>query len=750
MSGIYTRLLNGQIRTIILLPGTGDKIRISMQVCSLSTTTETQAYEAVSYVWGPPIMTSSLMCDGIEVKVTGTIYSLLRCLRHEDSPRRLWIDAVCINQADIQERNFQVSLMKQIYANASRVLIWLGDQQDDTWDIAYIFAKWQVTRREKFGAERVEYHKMQEKIGYDRRLLDTIRRLSARAWFHRVWTFQEACLAQQAVVLEGQFQIQWSALLTAATDLEHYNLLQYAFGSAGDSIVALTRWSSVLANTSGGYGPDRGMYPSLLDLLILTRNLEATDPRDKIYAVLGVLEEQKNPGVFPDYTASVEELFIGTAQKIIRRDGDLSILSNCFGSLEDTELPSWVPDWRVPRRTALLKSFDWSEGTEWAAFYKIAGSQSRLGTEPPTVIDSRHLVQRGARIGNIVSVAGTEDFLSEMKGTIEYRWDAFDHLFRELSDLFGMGPRYAQTGETSQMALLRTLSVNMLPTVSDIRRFLQEISRRAYSEVEKALRHAKEDLKGGNKKDGIDWSAANAALEYAQKAGFFENNGHTASFLYKWAKIGEPDLPAQSALERPNPAQIVTIYGNKYSIPVKWMTTLLDIHTRQVSPTERSGLVDHDMEDIDDFLAVCDIAWTGLELPMPVPWVTASGNAFPVKAGLFSDQESWSTVDKMSSVINTFSSCRSVFRTGNGLIGLGPDNMETDDELWYLAGADVPFILSPCFDDSGDKIESCYNVIGECYVHGIMNGELWENQDNGISIVAKGGQGKELSTIRIE
>lgn len=147
MSGIYTRLQNGQIRTILLLPGTGDKIQSFMQASSLSTTgtTKAQAYEAVSYVWGPPVMTSSIMCDGIEVRVTGTIYSLLRCLRHKEFPRRLWIDALCINQADIEERNVQVSRMKQIYSNASRVLIWLGDQQDDSGEVTDLFDKTQGT-----------------------------------------------------------------------------------------------------------------------------------------------------------------------------------------------------------------------------------------------------------------------------------------------------------------------------------------------------------------------------------------------------------------------------------------------------------------------------------------------------------------------------------------------------------------------------------------------------------------------------
>jgi hypothetical protein len=83
-------------------------------------------YEALSYVWGDPNVILPISIHGTEFGVTTSLESALRYLRLKDNPGRLWIDAICINQSDVLERNHQVKNMKLVYQAASAVLAWLG------------------------------------------------------------------------------------------------------------------------------------------------------------------------------------------------------------------------------------------------------------------------------------------------------------------------------------------------------------------------------------------------------------------------------------------------------------------------------------------------------------------------------------------------------------------------------------------------------------------------------------------------
>ena len=85
-------------------------------------------YEALSYTWGEPELESSLYCDGALLQIRPNLDSALRHLRSGDANRRLWIDAVCINQVDAAERSMQVPLMRDIYTKATQVVAWIGEE----------------------------------------------------------------------------------------------------------------------------------------------------------------------------------------------------------------------------------------------------------------------------------------------------------------------------------------------------------------------------------------------------------------------------------------------------------------------------------------------------------------------------------------------------------------------------------------------------------------------------------------------
>lgn len=90
------------------------------------------SYEALSYTWGSNLTTEHIRLNGKDFWVTENLHAALRALRHDTEDRCLWIDAVCINQEDIPEKNYEVLRMLHIYENAKRAVVWLGDASDDS------------------------------------------------------------------------------------------------------------------------------------------------------------------------------------------------------------------------------------------------------------------------------------------------------------------------------------------------------------------------------------------------------------------------------------------------------------------------------------------------------------------------------------------------------------------------------------------------------------------------------------------
>lgn len=124
----YGQLAEGVIRLLCLQPGVGnDGIHCELIATNLS---DNPVYEAISYAWG----TSNMLTMNLNKKRMWVGHNLLACLqhlRHKDSARIIWVDAICINQSDAIEKSSQVSIMSRIYHSASRTLLWLGESVPD-------------------------------------------------------------------------------------------------------------------------------------------------------------------------------------------------------------------------------------------------------------------------------------------------------------------------------------------------------------------------------------------------------------------------------------------------------------------------------------------------------------------------------------------------------------------------------------------------------------------------------------------
>jgi Heterokaryon incompatibility protein (HET) len=140
---------------------------------------EAAPYEAISYTWGPAEDRQTIVCgpEGAVIPVTRNCESVLRRLRDLDSPRLVWVDAICIDQDDIDERNAQVAMMGQIYQNATRVIVDVGETSPDS-DYA-LDAIVHCSEKALYAME----------LGLNIR--NTVNELYRRPWFQRVWVLQE-------------------------------------------------------------------------------------------------------------------------------------------------------------------------------------------------------------------------------------------------------------------------------------------------------------------------------------------------------------------------------------------------------------------------------------------------------------------------------------------------------------------------------------------------------------------------------
>jgi hypothetical protein len=108
-------------------------------------------YVALSYVWGEKQRTQPIQVNGEKVLVTENLFSVFKHLQYDDVAPALWVDSICINQQHAEEKSHQVARMKAIFSEASNVLIWLGEKNEKSDNIATLVSKIPALVRDFFG-----------------------------------------------------------------------------------------------------------------------------------------------------------------------------------------------------------------------------------------------------------------------------------------------------------------------------------------------------------------------------------------------------------------------------------------------------------------------------------------------------------------------------------------------------------------------------------------------------------------------
>jgi hypothetical protein len=328
--------------TSICLPGKKGSISISQSPGSCSSP---PAYEALSYVWKDLPGHQEISINQIKHEITSNLAEALYHLRFPAHQRILWVDAICINQGDPQERSHQVQLMREIYRHASEVAIWLGPASKTSdqaiQDLKSLGEDNHLDDHPFFGSQNA-VGKWQTSEANRIQPLNT---LLERAYFSRIWVVQEAVLAGKGTVYCGEATIPWSTFLAVSDNWKkHSRKCCNGISSQLDS--QIRRTMNLLSSSWRRFSApgDRFKEFPLPFYLNLLRSLKATDPRDKIYGALGLVDRD-HILLPPDYGMDMADVFMLWTAEMISIYKSLDVLVNGSFSQRKECIPSWVPDW---------------------------------------------------------------------------------------------------------------------------------------------------------------------------------------------------------------------------------------------------------------------------------------------------------------------------------------------------------------------------------------------------------------------
>ena len=386
-SPVYERRLRKRrIRLLELLPGSSvSPIQARTKEASLD---DALSFQALSYVWGDPNAKRPITCNSQIFEITVNLHDALLHLVHPYESRLVWADAICINQDDPIERSHQVQLMREIYTRASRVVVWLGKDNNENTETA-------ISLIGTIHETCVEYaQSTNADLAYlcadDPELLtvrpssmradecgwQALRQFYSRPWFTRVWCVQEIILGRDPVCMIDNRTVEWEKVGVAASWLNN-EVVGHDFELPEDSPSIIMDIPAFNAHCMHNQYAFDGL---LLETLTKFRGFESTDPRDKAYGLLGLV---RVGAMEVDYQKSLMQVYEDVVLACIESTSKLTVLS--YVSHPTTYVfdgfPSWTPRWDRSMNVSSLtgEEIGWCAGGEEPMKYWDCSTSSVLG-----------------------------------------------------------------------------------------------------------------------------------------------------------------------------------------------------------------------------------------------------------------------------------------------------------------------------------------------------------------------------------
>lgn len=389
-----------------------------------------KSYEALSYAWGSAEIVAAVFVQLSEIKngdrrddvhpgnpfsteysigVTANLAEALRYLRYEDRPRRLWADGICIDQQNIVERGHQVGRMGDIYARASRVVAWLGPSSLAVKRvfpiIEYLSAQTVLLagggNRAAPGSTHPKWSEDGANLVLDPRDWVAICDLMDLPWFGRLWVIQEiqSASSQSSSYLQcGHDTVMWKDICGAIELLVDSEMP----AGVSERYKAVSR---VLVM--------RMMSPKANFLLLLrySINFACSDPRDKIYGLLGLVHPRLASLIHPRYDLPVREVFMSAFEAAAESTQRLDMLVVCaYQENNPYDIPSWVPDLTASHLPTFAVKGNVNVSSAFGQ-YRISGRTLEMtGVQVGTIqVERSQSLNTGAQVVNCLQTAAARE-----------------------------------------------------------------------------------------------------------------------------------------------------------------------------------------------------------------------------------------------------------------------------------------------------------------------------------------------------